>query len=96
MITTDDCIKAVELILEGIEVDKLGYLRKIESAVRPMCQLTAGLHLNIEKLTEEEHQWLHFFGNPRKTEAITKGIKWIKRIDKNFLKICIIMRGQSF
>ena len=91
-ISAEDCFKAIDLILAGVERKNTTYLHMIDDAIRPMCQLTAGLHLNIEELVADNQLWYEFFGKQTDTYK-TREVKWIKRIDNNFIKICLSMKG---
>ena len=91
-ISVEDCFKAIDLILAGIEKRKTLYLHVINDVIRPMCQLTAGLHLNIEELVANNQLWYEFFGKQDDMHKMRE-VKWTRRIDRNFIKICLSMKG---
>ena len=70
------------------------YLANISKVIRPMCQLTAGIHCNIEELVEEWKYWPSYFESKNSDYKPQVEKKWTKILAKNFIKICVSMKGR--
>ena len=92
-IEVDDCIKATEIIISNANEKGAYYINSIMEHVRPMSQNTAGLHCNLENQVKMNKKWYNLFGNINTQNPKICKMNWTKRIDTNFIKICLLVKG---
>lgn len=88
-----DCIEATKIIIASTEEQGPSYINSIMNIIRPMSQNTAGVHCNLENQVGPNNSWLKLFGETKGQNIKDIEVTWVKRIDKNFVKICISVKG---
>ena len=95
VIEINDCLKATEIIVTNANEKGASYINSIMEYVRPMSQNTAGLHCNLENRVKMNRKWCDLFGDMKKQNSKTYEMNWTKRIDVNFIKICLLVEGNN-
>ena len=93
IIEIEDCIKATRIIMANTKDQGPNYINSIMNIVRPMSQNTAGVHCNLENQVKSGDSWTKLFGEMKSHNSIDIKMAWVNRIDKNFVKICILVKG---
>ena len=94
VISTNDVIAATRYIISGVRSSNTKYLDRISEVIRPMSTLFVGLHCNIEEVFAHNKNWSEYFLDYHTDhEAIELDIKWIKRLDTNFVRVCLMLEG---
>ena len=90
----EDCIIAANHILKGAKQDRMRYLCNIDEFIRPMVQLPAGLHCNIEKLDCDSSTWVDYFKYDDDMNTAKRMPHKTKTITEYFIKVTFYVSGQ--
>ena len=89
----EDCILAAQHIINGFKLKGHIYHMQIEKYVKPMVQLPAGVHCNIEHVKTEDRTWPSIFEYNENPIDSKPQHKKVMKIAKNFMKIEIWLKG---
>lgn len=94
-ISEKDCVEASLWLYDGFRSKGYAYFKSQEQVIKPMVQLTAGAHCNLENIDVSNKKWIdqfkHANGIGLNEMTPTKSL----RIAPNFVKIEYIVKGED-
>ena len=92
----NDCAEAAKCLYDGFKTEGYIYFKRHEHLIKPMVQLTAGTHCNIEELDVGNHDWTDTFKPEVELDQDKMTPSKKLRIAPNFIKIEFITKGTGF